>query len=205
VAHRWGAMTVGAFLLVFGILGFAGGLDFLSTDGERVLGMSSNGLLSAISVVTAVVLITAAVKGPRLASTVMLILGPLFLVSALGNMAVLQTSYNVLAFRMSNVIFSVVVGLILLVLGAYGRIGGHLPPDSPYASPQAEADGPDLSDEWASTPAEVAAEHAMREAEIAVVQHVATPDQSRRVAAMAPEHTRRDRRRVWTNFDRPFV
>jgi hypothetical protein len=85
VVHRLGAIAAGAFVLVFGILGFAGGLAFLSNEGERILGMSSNGLLSAISVVTAVVLIGAAVKGPRLASTVM------------------------------------------LVLGAYGRISGHLP------------------------------------------------------------------------------
>jgi hypothetical protein len=45
----------------------------------------------------------------------------------------------------------------------------------------------------------------MREAEIAVVQHVATPEQRRRVAAMAQEHTRQDRRRVWMNFDRTSV
>jgi hypothetical protein len=34
---------------------------------------------------------------------------------------------------MSNVAFSVVVGLLLLVLGAYGRITGNLPADDPYA------------------------------------------------------------------------
>lgn len=41
----------------------------------------------------------------------------------------------------------------------------------------------------------------MREAEIAVVNHVATPDQRRRVEAMAQAHTRGDRRRVWMQFD----
>ena len=51
------------------------------------------------------------------------------------------------------------------------------------------------------TPAEVAAEQAMREAEVAVVQHVATNDQRRRVAAMAQVHSRADRRRVWMSFD----
>jgi hypothetical protein len=205
VVHRLGAMIIGAFILVFGMLGFAGGVDFLSTEGERVLGMSSNGLLSAISVVAAAVLIWAAITGPRIASTVMLVLGSLFLLSALGNMAVLQTSFNVLAFEMSNVIFSMVVGFVLVVLGAYGRIGGHLPPDSPYAHPHAEAERPDRSERGPSTPAESAAEHAMREAEIAVVQHVATPEQCRRVAAMAQEHTRQDRRRVWMNFDRTSI
>jgi hypothetical protein len=41
----------------------------------------------------------------------------------------------------------------------------------------------------------------MRNAEIAVVNHVATADQRRRVAAMAKVHSRADRRRVWMEFD----
>jgi hypothetical protein len=53
-----------------------------------------------------------------------------------------------------------------------------------------------------STPAEFAAERAMREAEVAVVNHVATAGQRRRVAAMAQVSSRGDRRRVWMEFDR---
>ena len=198
--HRIGALAVAAVIAVFGLLGFADGLDFFSTEGERILGLSSNGLLSTISVVTAVVLIAAALKGPRIASTVMIVVGVLFLVSALANLAVLQTDLNILAFRFPNVVFSVVAGLVLLVLGTYGRVSGNLPPDSPYARPAGEVEAED-DDEFPSTPAEFAAERAMRDAEVAVVQHVATADQRRRVAAMA-EHTRRaDRRRVWMSFD----
>ena len=201
--HRTGALVVAAVIAVFGILGFADGLDFFSTEGERILGLSSNGLLSTISVLTAAVLVAAAVRGPRIASTVMIVVGVLFLVSALANLAVLQTDYNFLAFRFPNVVFSVVAGLVLLVLGAYGRISGNLPPDSPYARAIEQQDDDDPSAEFPSTPAEFDAERAMREAEVAVVQHVATADQRRRVAAMA-EHTRRqDRRRVWMSFDEP--
>jgi hypothetical protein len=197
--QRTGAVVVALFLLVFGLLGFASGQRFVSTEGEPVLGMSSNGLLSTISVVVALVLLVAAARGPRTASTVMIVLGSLFLLSALVNLAVLRTSFNLLAFEISNVAFSVVVGLLLLVLGAYGRIGGHLPPDSPYAHLSTATD--EYVNELPSTPEEVAAERAMREAEIAVVQHTATPDQSRRVQAMARVHTRPDRRRVWMEID----
>ena len=198
--HRIGALAVAAVIAVFGLLGFLDGLDFFSTEGERILGLSSNGLLSTISVVTAVVLIAAALKGPRIASTVMIVVGVLFLVSALANLAVLRTDLNILAFRFPNVVFSVVAGLVLLVLGAYGRVSGNLPPDSPYARRAGDVEVED-DDEFPSTPAEFAAERAMRDAEVAVVQHVATADQRRRVAAMA-EHTRRaDRRRVWMSFD----
>jgi hypothetical protein len=199
VVQRTGAVLVALFLLVFALLGFAGGADFFSTEGERILGMPSNGLLSAISVVMALVLLAAAARGPRVASTVMIVAGSLFLLSALVNLAVLETSFNILAFGIENVVFSVVVGLFLLVLGAYGRIGGHLPPDSPYAHPAAPVD--DDPDELPSTPEEFAAEEAIREAEVAVSEHRATNEQRRRVAAMARAHTQSERREVWMLFD----
>ena len=196
-----GAVAVAAVLLAFGILGFVGGLDYFSTEGERVLGLSSNGLLSTLSVATAAVLLGAAVRGSEFASAVMMVVGSLFLVSALANLAVLRTSFNVLAFEVSNVMFSIGVGLVLLVLGAYGRVGGHLPADSPYAPFAADADERNPAEDHASTPSEIAAERDMRQAEIAVVQHVATADQRRRVAAMARVHTRLERRRVWMSLD----
>ena len=200
IVQRVGAVAVALVILVFGLVGFAGGLDFFSTSGQPILGMSSNGLLSTISVLTAAVLIAAAVRGPRIASTVMIGVGALFLLSALVNLAILRTGLNVLAFEMTNVFFSIGAGLTLLVLGAYGRLSGHLPPDSPYARPEAGAD-PEPPESFPSTPAEFAAERAMREAEIAVVNHVATAEQRRRVAAMAQVHSRYDRRRVWMESD----
>jgi hypothetical protein len=197
--QRTGAVLVALFLLVFGVLGFASGQRFFSTQGQPVLGMSSNGLLSTVSVVVALVLLAAAARSPRTASTVMIVVGVLFLLSAFVNSIVLETRLNWLGFEISNVVFSVVVGLLMLLLGAYGRISSRLPPDSPYAHPS--ADEADYVDERPSTPEAVAAEQAMREAEIAVVQHTPTPDQYRRVQAMARMHTRADRRQLWMEFD----
>src|SRR3954469_19123797 len=180
--HRIGALVVAAVIAAFGVLGLIDGLDYFSTDGERIAGLSSNGLLSTISLVTAAVLVAAALRGSRVASTVMLVIGVLFLVSALANLAVLETDYNVLAFSMANVVFSLCAGLVLLTLGAYGRVSGNLPADSPYAREGAEI--PDTSQQLPETPAEQAAEQAMRQAERAVAERRATPDQERRVAAM---------------------
>lgn len=198
--QRIGALAVAAVILVFGVLGFVGGLDFFSTDGEPILGLSSNGLLSTVSVLTAAVLVLAALRSPRTASTLMITVGILFLLSGLASLAVLRTDANLLAFEIENVVFAEVTGLILLLLGAYGRVSGNLPADSPYARERTDADG-DGTDGVPSTPAEFAAERAMREAEIAVVNHVATPDQRHRVEAMAQVHTRADRRGVWMSFD----
>lgn len=196
--HRLGAALVGLALLAFGLLGLIRGVPFLTTHGARFLGLSSNGLLSTISVVVAVALVGAAVRGPRAASTTMLVLGVLFLLSALVNGALLGTSLNLLAFRLADVEFSVVVGLLLLLLGAYGRISGNLPDDSPYAHPHPWVPEPP---DQPSSPEEIAAEAAMREAEIAVVERRATEDQRRRVRAMAGLRTRDERRRCWMAFD----
>jgi Domain of unknown function (DUF4383) len=199
--HRVGAVAVALVLLTFGLLGAVGGLPYFSTEGERVLGLSSNGLLSTISVVTAAVLIAAALLGPRIASTVMMVVGALFLLSALANLAVLETGWNLLAFRLSNVFFSVGAGLVLLLLGAYGRVSGGLPADNPYARPRTDEPAGSAVDDLPWTLEELAAERAMREAEVAVVQRTATPDQHRRVAAMARVTARSERRRVWLSFD----
>src|SRR4051812_22435868 len=196
--QRTGAICVGLFLLVFGVIGLGGGLGFFDTQGKHIFGLSSNGLLSTISIVVGLLLIGSAMLSPRLASTAMMVFGCLFLISALANLAVLSTSLNVLAFEMSNVLFSIVVGLLLLLLGAYGRVSGHLPETSPYAHAHADpVEPPDL----AQTPEEHAVDAAMREAEIAVVEHHATSDQRRRVEAMAIAHSRADRRRIWLSFD----
>ena len=201
VVHKVGAVAVAAVIGVFGVLGFAGGLAYFSTEGGRVLGLSSNGLLSTVSLVTAAVLVFAAFRSARTASTIMMVIGALFLLSALVNLALLRTGLNLLAFEMANVIFSIVAGLVLLTLGAYGRVSGHLPADSPYAQ-AAVGEEDDEPEAFPNTPEERAAEAAMRAAEIAVVERRATADQSRRVEAMSGVTSRQDRRQVWMSFDR---
>ena len=58
LVHRIGAVVTAAVLAIFGAVGLAGGLAFFSTAGRPVLGLSSNGLLSAVSLTTAAVLAT---------------------------------------------------------------------------------------------------------------------------------------------------
>jgi hypothetical protein len=197
--HRVGALAVAAVLAVFGILGFVGGLDYFSTDGGRVAGLSSNGLLSTISLLTAAVLVAAAVRGGRVAGVVMTGVGTAFLLSAFWHLFVLNSQLNVLAFAMSNVIFSIVVGILLLTLGLYGRVSGNLPSDSPYRADQG-AGGADQAEEPElppATPAERRAEAEIRAAEVAVAEHRASPEQAARVEAMRRERTKTGRRRVW--------
>lgn len=132
VVHRVGAAMLGIGLLVFAVLGFAGNPPFFSVSGESVLGLSSNGALSALSVVAGLLLVGGAVIGGKTASTVSIGMGAAFLVSGLVHLAILHTSWNLFAFRLSNVLFSLIAGLVLLIMGFYGRLSGGLPPDNPY-------------------------------------------------------------------------
>jgi Domain of unknown function (DUF4383) len=130
--YRFGAALFGAALIVFGSLGLTHQLAFLSTHGHQVLWLSSNGLLSTISLVVGAVLITAAAIGGPVSSTVTSTVGALFLVSGLANLAVLDTGLNLLAFKIQNVLFSLVAGMLMLFVGLYGRVSGGLAGDNPY-------------------------------------------------------------------------
>ncbi|MDQ6874655.1 MAG: DUF4383 domain-containing protein [Actinomycetota bacterium] len=121
--YRSGGAFGGVVLLVFGVLGFIRGLPFFTTHGEKVIGLYSNGLLSALSVLFGLVLLGAAVIGGNVAASVNAGGGVLLLFSGLANLALIRTDANFLAFRMNNIFFSFVLGLILLVCGLYGRVG----------------------------------------------------------------------------------
>ncbi|MEU5312524.1 DUF4383 domain-containing protein [Streptomyces sp. NPDC021562] len=130
--YRYGAGLCGAVLLVFGCLGFADELSPFGTDGARIAGMSTNGLLSLISVLFGLLLVGGAVVGGNFASTLNMAVGTLFLLSGFGHLLVLDRSANILDFGMTNVLFTFVMGLLILTFGMYGRVTGGLTHDNPY-------------------------------------------------------------------------
>ncbi|MGW5731573.1 MULTISPECIES: DUF4383 domain-containing protein [Streptomyces] len=130
--YRVGAALCGLILIVFGCLGLADQLAFFDTDGAEVAAMSTNGLLSVLSLASGGVLIAGAVIGGNTASTINIAVGGLFVLSGFYHLFILDRPANFLDFRMSNVIFSFVVGLLVATFGMYGRVSGGLPHDNPY-------------------------------------------------------------------------
>ena len=130
--HQVGSGVLGGVLVTFGLLGFVNQLDFFSTSGGEVAGISSNGLLSTISVVVGAVLIGSAFAPRATSSWVASVVGVVFILAGFANLAVLETSANILAFEFPNVVFSLVSGIALLVLGLYGRSSRALDEDNPY-------------------------------------------------------------------------
>ncbi len=192
--HRVGSVLLGLGLMVFGILGFVDQLKFLSTQGQEVLGLSSNGALSALSLIVGVTLIVAAVRGGRAASTTTAVIGGLFLLSGLVHLAILNTPVNLLAFRMRNVVFSLIAGMVLLFLGTYGRISAGLPADNPYYRSR-HPDELDDGDQRRPDDDEMIAD------ELAVAEGHATPEQVQRVHADAQQRADEARRRAWEAYE----
>ncbi|MCZ4098217.1 DUF4383 domain-containing protein [Streptomyces sp. SID13666] len=130
--YRVGAGLTGLVLLVFGILGLLNQVPFLDTHGDTVAGLNTNGTLSVLSIAVGLLLFAGMVIGGNIASNLNMVLGTLFILSGFVNLALLDSSHNFLAFEMPNVIFSFVVGIMLLMFGMYGRVTGGLPHDNPY-------------------------------------------------------------------------
>ncbi|MEV7086895.1 DUF4383 domain-containing protein [Streptomyces sp. NPDC093085] len=130
--YRVGAGLMGLALIAFGILGLMDRIGFFGTGGQRVLGLNANGTLSVLSICVGLLLLAGMVIGGNTASTINMVLGLLFILSGFVNLALLETSYNFLAFHIQNVLFSFVVGVLLMFFGMYGRVSGSLPHDNPY-------------------------------------------------------------------------
>lgn len=130
--YRIGAGLMGLVLLAFGILGLIDKVGFFDTGGDTVAGLSTNGALSVLSICVGLLLFIGMVIGGNFASTLNMVLGIAFVVSGFVNLALLDTGLNFLAFQIQNVLFSFVVGLMLMVFGMYGRVSGGLPHDNPY-------------------------------------------------------------------------
>ncbi|MFJ2769820.1 DUF4383 domain-containing protein [Streptomyces sp. NPDC087300] len=130
--YRVGAGLMGLVLLAFGVLGLIDKIGFFDTRGDTVAGLNTNGALSVLSIAVGLLLFAGMVIGGNAASTLNMVLGVLFLLSGFVNLALLDSRYNFLAFRIQNVLFSFVVGLLLMTFGMYGRVSGGLPHDNPY-------------------------------------------------------------------------
>ncbi|MFI9804917.1 DUF4383 domain-containing protein [Streptomyces sp. NPDC052301] len=130
--YRVGAGLIGAFLVAFGILGLINHIGFFDTGGNSAAGLNTNGTLSVLSICIGALLLAGMVIGGNFASTLNMVLGVLFLLNGFLFLGLLDTPQNFLAFKMQNVLFSFVVGLLLMTFGMYGRVGSALPHDNPY-------------------------------------------------------------------------
>ena len=116
---------VGIYLVIFGILGITAtsGGELFSRDDVLVLGQGTNLGHSLLAAGLGAVILIAAGLGRNRDVAVNKTLAIAFIVVGLGSLAVQSTAVNILNFTDITCIVNMVMGVVLLAAGLYGRVG----------------------------------------------------------------------------------
>ncbi|GAB3143995.1 hypothetical protein GCM10027290_21400 [Micromonospora sonneratiae] len=119
-----GGLT-GLYLAGFGVLGVIenSGAEFFAQNDTLVLGQGANLGYSIISAVVGILVLVGTAIGRNIDTVINKLLGYGFMVLGLASLAVMRTDANFLDFSMSTAIVSMVIGMVLLMAGMYGKIG----------------------------------------------------------------------------------
>ncbi|HEX8629467.1 MAG TPA: DUF4383 domain-containing protein [Catenuloplanes sp.] len=132
--YRLLAGLIGLGYVVFGLLAAAvsWGAPVFDRGGIWMLGLRTNLAWSVLAIVIGAVVLAGVVIGRNVYHRVSTVAGWALVVLGIFQMAILQTSVNVLNFSMVNVLTCLVTGLLLITAGLYGRVGepgrGHTDP-----------------------------------------------------------------------------
>ncbi|WP_433298250.1 DUF4383 domain-containing protein [Actinoplanes sp. CA-030573] len=124
--YRFLAGLAAVYLTLVGVIGIArtwGDAFFYRDGGDWVLGLRVNPAASWLYAIVGVVLLASVLLGGNLLHHVALVLGWGLCGLGVLMMAFLQTDANVLNASMANVIVTIVLGLVTLTAGLYGKIG----------------------------------------------------------------------------------
>jgi hypothetical protein len=142
--YRTLAGLIGAYILVFGVIGLiqTWGDPLFDRDSVWVLGLRTNLAFAILSVLYGAVLLGGAIAGGNIGHMINSAGGPIFMITGIGMMTVMQTDANILNFSMSTVIVSLIFGLVVFTAGMYDKVGSseeveaeeayrHAPPPVP--------------------------------------------------------------------------
>jgi hypothetical protein len=123
--YRFLAGLAGLYLALVGILGLAAtwGDPFTDRGGEWVLGLRVNPASAWLYAIVGIVLLVAVLLGGNLYHYVALVFGWGLCGLGVLVMAFLQTDANILNASMINIIVIIVIGLVVLTAGLYGKVG----------------------------------------------------------------------------------
>ena len=192
--HRIGVAVVGGFVFVFGLAGLALRPEVFSTEGPVVFGMTTNGLLAFASMAVGIVLLFAVVLGGQVVAWAAIAAGAGFFLSGVVNVFLLGTPLNVMAFTMPNVVFSWVVGAVLVALGMIGR--KQHPTGASLSGSHVEREG-----SAAQVHINPVAAAELAEAERALALHHATEEQIERLHDADRYRLAADRVHAWEESD----
>ncbi|MFE9652782.1 DUF4383 domain-containing protein [Micromonospora sp. NPDC006431] len=116
---------VGLYFVVFGVLGVIVSLgnDFLAQDDTTVLGQGTNLGFSLVSIIVGALILLGTVIGRNLDVMINQWLSYALMALGLAALAFLRTDANILNFSVATVIVVLLLALVLLMAGMYGKVG----------------------------------------------------------------------------------
>lgn len=116
---------VGLYFVVFGVLGIiaSAGNDVLAQDDTTVLGQGANLGFSLLSIALGALILLGVVIGRNLDATINQRLAYVLLVLGLVELAILRTEANIFNFSIMTDIVILILSLVLLLAGMYGKVG----------------------------------------------------------------------------------
>lgn len=124
--YRGLTALAGIFVLVFGVVGLAktaGGSPFGVQDAAYVFGLRTNVAFSVLSIIAGLILTGAAALGRNVDHIIDIWAGIGFMVVGMLMLGLLHSSANFLAFTITNVIVSFIIGIVVFAAGLYGKTG----------------------------------------------------------------------------------
>lgn len=120
--YRTLAALCGVALAVYGIVGFAktSGMEFFDRQGELLWGLNMNPAFAVLNIGVGVLLVLANLIGRNLDVLVNVTAGSVMSIAGMAMLALLRTDSNFLAFTVTNVNVSFVIGTVLFTAGMYG-------------------------------------------------------------------------------------
>ncbi|MGC4761704.1 DUF4383 domain-containing protein [Micromonospora sp. DT46] len=119
-----GGLT-GLYLVAFGVLGIiaSAGNEALAQDDTQVLGQGTNLGFSLLSVLLGAAVLAGTAIGRNIDVMINQWLAYAIMVISLAGLAFIQTEANIFNFSIFTVIALMVVSLVLLMVGMYGKVG----------------------------------------------------------------------------------
>nr|WP_296070410.1 DUF4383 domain-containing protein [uncultured Actinoplanes sp.] len=123
--YRFLATLAGLYLVLFGAIGLGRtwGDPFFHRGSDWVLGLRTNPATAWLTTIVGVVLLATVLIGANTFHRLALVLGWGLCAYAAFLLAVMQTDANVFNASMINVIVLIVLGLVVLTAGLYGKVG----------------------------------------------------------------------------------
>ncbi|MGW4497619.1 DUF4383 domain-containing protein [Micromonospora sp. NPDC004336] len=119
-----GGLT-GLYLVAFGVLGIiaSAGNEILAQDDTKVLAQGTNLGFSLLSVLLGAAVLAGTAIGRNIDVMINQWLAYAIMAISLAGLAFIQTEANIFNFSIITVIVLMVVGLVLLMVGMYGKVG----------------------------------------------------------------------------------